>query len=155
MRVEDGGHARCCNEARLQPMATGGAVLQDDAEDLALDLRKEVHGRHHVPAQALVRGFRTVAADADGVVVVDLHVVKAVFLQDADDASAQVVLHPGVRHVPEAVAICGQHRAVQVQKVLRLVVGSRGQADVLDLEPDAGLETLGADGLDGLFQALG
>lgn len=155
VRVGEGGHARCRHEARLQPVAAGGAVLQDDAGDLALDLRKEVHGRHHVPAQALARGFRAVAADADGIVVVDLHVVKAVLLQGADDAPAQVVLHPGVRHVPESAARRAEHLTVQVQKVLRLLVGGRGRADVLDLEPDAGLEALGVDGLDGLFHPLG
>ena len=90
--------------------------------------------------QPFAHTFRTVAAKADGFVVIDLHVVNAVGTQKINDPVRQILLHLGLAHIPKAAVTRCDRPPVAGQQPLGFVEAVRFvPPGHLKLEPDAGL----------------
>ena len=96
-------------------MAAGGAVFYNQVGKLLPQGLEEVTDPFHMLPQSLSQTFGAVAAQTDGVVVVQLHIAKAVFVQKIDDSLFQMVLHPVLPEVPEPPGEGGDGYAVPVE----------------------------------------
>ena len=81
VRVGEGAHAGDLQEAGHQPVPARGAVFNDDVGNLAPDFAEKALRALNLAAQALAERIRVFAADADGLVVINFDIAKAIFLQ--------------------------------------------------------------------------
>ena len=136
-------------------MPAGRTVFKNNSRHCRFHLPYEIQRSLHVLPQSFPQTFRPVTAKADGIVIIHLHIAKAIFLQCTNHFFRQIFLYPGLTHIPEAAHRCGQRLSVPFQQMRRLLICLRLTAYVINLKPNTRLHTVFPDQICCLLQSVG
>ena len=154
MGIGEGGHAHLGHETGLKSVAAGRAVFQYYAGNFPLYLLDKFSGGGHILPQALAQRLSAVTAKANSLVIVYLHVAKAVVFKSTDNLFSQILLNPGVTLIPEAAEVACEHLTVTVEKMVGILIGSGCAAHVFNLKPKARYHACVLNLLHSLIQSL-
>ena len=136
-------------------MAAGGAVLNPQLRYFFPHPAEEPkHGLHILP-QAFTQAVRVVASHADTVVIVNLRIAKAAFLQQADYTFIQIGLNLRLAEIHKPAVICIDHRTPAGQQHFFFPEYFRSLCTGFRLKPDPGNHTMRPDHIRRCLQALG
>ena len=155
MRVGEGSHGGHFHHGWLQTMAAGGAVLDHQPGDLFAHAAEELLGCLHILTQPLAKGFRTIAADADGPVIIHFDIIDPAFLHPTDDVLIQIRYDFRIAEIQIGLATFHQRIAVSFQHPFRFFTDVGLAADVLPLEPQSGPHTGRMDPVGHTLQTIG
>ena len=153
--VREGGHRADAQHLRFQLMPARRAVFDDQPGDFRFHLFDKSEGGVHVAAQSLSQRLTAVAPGADGVVVVHLDIANVVPFEQADHLFTEVVLYPGVGHIPEPAVGGGQRLTATAEQMVSVVIGAGGLSDIVDFKPDTRYHPILTDRLDGVPESVG
>ena len=136
-------------------MSAGGAVLHHQFRQGLVQL--PMKGRHllHVLAQSFSQTFPSVAAQANGVVVVQLYIAEPVVFQKIHNVTFYIPSDPRVPEVPEPPGHGSNGKTIPFQQVFLLMISLSIRPHRFRLKPDAGNHSRLTDCLHRLFQPLG
>ena len=154
MCVGEGSHIGNTHQGRLQPVSAGRAVFDPDLRDLFPQAAEESQRSLHILPQALAKAIRVIASGSDTVVIVDLCIPEAAFLQQADYPLVQISLYLRHAHVQETAVIRVDHRSVPFQQHLFPPEDLRAPGTRFRFKPQSGNHSMIADHIRGSLQAL-
>ena len=145
VRVGKGTHGYHAHAQRLYARAARRAVFDDDIRHGLFQLVEEGEALFRYLPPALAAAFRAVAADAEGVVIVDLYVRKTVFAQERAHFFAEIGAHVFAAEIKKPPVFAAEDGAVAAQHPFLAGKDPAVAARVFKLEPYARHHAAGAD----------
>jgi len=155
VRVGKAAHRRGTDHKRLEAMAAGRAILDDEIGQFLLDFLEEAVNTHEVLAQAFTQTVRIVATDADSIVVIDLEIAETFAAKKLNDPFREKIDDPWIAKIPEAAETGLDDVSVPLEQMLGFFKNLRAIGNDFKFEPDAGNLSIGAERRIQLGKALG